>query len=187
MSHEFELEQQALRGPWTADSAARCSRWALFAVLIGCFLNLQPAVAAEEVSLLLAYSPIASLTHEPLREFALSPSLHTSSSAPDSDQETPRFATHLTFALDEEPSILEESRFDRVLRTEPQASGLLAGRSLVLFQTRIATRYCYDGCAKLRSGYGQVFAGRDTLGRSRINGAGVTDTDYFYLKLSFSF
>lgn len=58
--------------------------------------------------------------------------------------------------------------------------------SIMFFRTRVPSRYSYESWAGVKTGYGELFHG-DYLGRSRTNGAGIQDQDWFYLKLSFRF
>jgi hypothetical protein len=63
---------------------------------------------------------------------------------------------------------------------------VLVERSLQLIHVKTHTHYAYDGWANLQTGYGSFFPD-DSIGRSRTNGAGLVDTDWFYLKMSFKF
>jgi hypothetical protein len=59
-------------------------------------------------------------------------------------------------------------------------------RSLELMHVKMRSHYAYDGFANLQTGYGSFFPD-DSIGRSRTNGAGLVDTDWFYLKMNFRF
>ncbi len=63
---------------------------------------------------------------------------------------------------------------------------LVVEKSLLLMHQKLHSRYSYDAWANLQTGYGQYLSD-DTLGRSRTNGAGLVETDWFYLKMSFKF
>jgi len=59
-------------------------------------------------------------------------------------------------------------------------------RSVTLFRKLRPSRYAYQAWADVGTGFGQIFSA-ETFGRSRTNGVGVQDTDWFYLKMSFKF
>lgn len=72
-----------------------------------------------------------------------------------------------------------------VARAVPRRQ-ILVERSLQLMHVKMRSHYTYDGWANLQTGYGSFFPD-DSIGRSRTNGAGLVDTDWFYLKMNFKF
>jgi hypothetical protein len=72
-----------------------------------------------------------------------------------------------------------------IARATPRRQ-ILVERSLQLMQVKMHSHYAYDGMANLQTGFGSFFPD-DSIGRSRTNGAGLVDTDWFYLKMSFKF
>ena len=184
MSHEFVCQGEVIRFRRIRRVAARYKLIHFFTLAAGCLpMVMGASVRGEDPSVLLAYSPITPW-QERLNDLPLT---RITSSETSSEPEVGHLGTRLAISLDAEPTNLEESRFGAMVRQEPQGNGLLSGRSLVLFKRRMPSRYSYGSWAKINSGYGQFFSGRDTLGRSRINGVGVNDPDYFYLKMTLSF
>jgi hypothetical protein len=58
--------------------------------------------------------------------------------------------------------------------------------ALGLFRKRLSSRYSSGAWVDLRSGYGDVLV-EDRVGRVQLNGAGIQDPDFLYLKLCFRF
>jgi hypothetical protein len=58
--------------------------------------------------------------------------------------------------------------------------------ALGLFRKRLSSRYSSGAWVDLRSGYGDVLV-EDRVGRVQLNGAGIQDPDFLYLKLCFKF
>jgi len=63
---------------------------------------------------------------------------------------------------------------------------LEADSSIILFRKPMSAHYAYHRWAGFRTGYGQYFAS-DSFGRSRTNGVGLHEPDFFYLKMSVRF
>ncbi len=108
-----------------------------------------------------------------------------------STSEAPQFSTRLTlnsekFTLDDSIEPRAGERYFGDL-SRVRSSGLLDEGSVVLFRTRLASRFSYRSWAGLHSGYGQIFNSPDTIGRSRTNGAGIDDPSCLYLKMSLNF
>ena len=58
--------------------------------------------------------------------------------------------------------------------------------TFALLQRNLPARHNYGTYAKVQMGYGKVFS-EDTVGISRINGAGLDEPRYLYLQLIFKF
>jgi hypothetical protein len=58
--------------------------------------------------------------------------------------------------------------------------------SLGVFRKRLPSRYSAGAWLDLQSGYGDVLV-EDRVGRVQMNGAGIEDPNFFYLKLCFKF
>lgn len=63
---------------------------------------------------------------------------------------------------------------------------LEADSSIMLFRKPMSAHYAYHRWAGFRTGYGQYFTS-DSFGRSRTNGVGLHEPDFFYLKMSVRF
>jgi hypothetical protein len=61
-----------------------------------------------------------------------------------------------------------------------------ADMDLPLVHKKLHSRFSHDATAGLETGYGQFFSAQK-LGRLGISGAGLQDTDWFYLKVSLRF
>ena len=67
---------------------------------------------------------------------------------------------------------------------EPQENG--GDSTFALLRRNMPARHNYSTYAKVQTGVGQFFPG-DTVGLSRINGAGVDEPRYLYVQLCFKF
>src|SRR5260370_41243976 len=88
-------------------------------------------------------------------------------------------------SLDEPVQIAYGRRVQAIFRSSAQKSSV--DDDLVLYRTKVPTRFTYESWAKIETGYGQYLAGEDKIGRWRTSGAGIEDPDWVYLKLSFKF
>ena len=67
---------------------------------------------------------------------------------------------------------------------EPQENG--GDSTFALLRRSMPARHNYSTYAKVQTGIGQFFPG-DTVGLSRINGAGIDEPRYLYVQLCFKF
>ena len=104
-------------------------------------------------------------------------------------------ASSLILTLAEPPSGLSSGGLFRLAETlhltcllEKSISNadLEADSSIVLFRKTMSAHYTYHRWAGFRTGYGQYFT-PDSFGRSRTNGVGLQEPDFFYLKWSVRF
>ena len=143
--------------------------------------------AAEPAYTLLAYNSVSSIFN-PLAVKHLPPAeVKATVSLP----EPARFQASMTLASDESAfdEDAEAQSGERYFAevTRGGRDGVFGSGSVMLLRTRLPTRFSYASWAGLHSGYGQIFSSPDTIGRSRINGAGLNDPACLYLKMSFNF
>ena len=172
---------------------AACRSWLCLGrlgVVAGCLLLAARAFdanAAEPAYTLLAYNSVSAIFN-PLTMDRRAPAEPTPAA---SVNEASRFSTELSLSsaetvLDQASAADPDERYVAEL-TRSGREGLFGPGSLMLLQTRLPTRFSYRSWAGLHSGYGQIFSSPDTIGRSRVNGAGVDDPACLYLKVSFNF
>ena len=80
----------------------------------------------------------------------------------------------------------EDWRLDTFLRSYREHADLDNESTVMLFRKQLPSRFSYHSWAGLGTGYGQ-FLSTNALGRSRTNGAGIQEPDWFYLKMSVMF
>jgi hypothetical protein len=76
--------------------------------------------------------------------------------------------------------------FTRTLSEQEVRTTSGTDSSFALLRRNMPARHNYGTYAKLQAGYGQYFPA-DTLGRSRINGAGLDEPNFAYLQVILNF
>ncbi len=80
----------------------------------------------------------------------------------------------------------DEFRPDRFSRRDAAQMELKRDSTVMLLFKRMPSRNSYQVWAALGTGFGRIFPD-DIFGRSRTNGAGVLESEWLYLKMSFRF
>ena len=82
--------------------------------------------------------------------------------------------------------LVQNWQFDSIFQSHSGETPVDDESPLMLFRKQLSTHYSYHKWAGLGTGYGQ-FLSTNALGRSRTNGVGIQEQDWFYLKMSFKF
>jgi hypothetical protein len=188
-----QTAQPGSRGRFARHSRITSRVAGLFGTGCLCLLGCPTVLAEEAVHSLsaAAYAPLLAYAVVPAASFDVlrfTHSTHQTESPVFAPSAHSLFVTEVTLARSSSSAAPADERYyGEVSRQDSVGGGRLAEGSIVLFRTRVPTRFSYQSYAGLQSGYGQVFSTADTIGRSRTNGAGVDDPSCVYLKMSLNF